>query len=183
MRLSEAIMLGSATVKMAAGDWNSCALGAACNALGMARHDPYWPFGLPPKINGKMIDGVLTLCMEFEPTCDRRMEILKRWPWTGVSVPFASTPTWCQEAALKLPQLEVNAATVVTYISIVTIGFDHCVVAGKMTLEQLVDWVRSVEPSCGECCSFECGCEKTQARVAACKEAEFAGAREEAVKA
>jgi hypothetical protein len=32
------------------------------------------------------------------------------------------------------------------------------VVAGTKTIEQLVDYVRSIEPECGECCEFTCGC-------------------------
>jgi hypothetical protein len=32
-----------------------------------------------------------------------------------------------------------------------------------MTFEQLVDYVRSVEPSCGECNRFECTCVKSAA--------------------
>jgi hypothetical protein len=29
---------------------------------------------------------------------------------------------------------------------------------GERTFEQLVDYVRSVEPDCGDCCKFECSC-------------------------
>lgn len=46
--------------------------------------------------------------------------------------------------------------------------FDNKVSTSQMTIEQLVDHVRSIEPSCGECCSFDCCCERG-ARV----EAEF----------
>ena len=41
MKLSEAIMLGSSTCKMERGNWNTCALGAAANAIGIERtEDP-----------------------------------------------------------------------------------------------------------------------------------------------
>lgn len=38
--------------------------------------------------------------------------------------------------------------------------FDNNVSTGHMTLDQLVDHVRSIEPPCGECCSFDCCCER-----------------------
>jgi hypothetical protein len=40
--------------------------------------------------------------------------------------------------------------------------FDHRVCTGEMTLEQLVDYVKSVEPECGECCRFDCVCRKVK---------------------
>jgi hypothetical protein len=43
--------------------------------------------------------------------------------------------------------------------------FDILVCAGRMTLEQLVDYVRSIEPDCGECNKFECTCVKDEATV------------------
>lgn len=36
--------------------------------------------------------------------------------------------------------------------------FDDLVCRDLMTFEQLVDYVRSVEPECGECNRFECSC-------------------------
>lgn len=41
--------------------------------------------------------------------------------------------------------------------------FDNQVCEGKMTLEELVDYVKSIEPSCGECCRFTCTCAKFEA--------------------
>lgn len=32
------------------------------------------------------------------------------------------------------------------------------VVDGDATFESLVDYVRSIEPECGECCQFDCAC-------------------------
>ena len=37
MKLSDAMMLGSVTCRMEPGNWNSCALGAAANAVGIPR--------------------------------------------------------------------------------------------------------------------------------------------------
>jgi hypothetical protein len=56
-------MLGSTTCKMLAGDWNTCALGAAGNAVGLMKNFEF------------VFGGVR---YEF----DRRHElILKTWPW------------------------------------------------------------------------------------------------------
>lgn len=38
--------------------------------------------------------------------------------------------------------------------------FDNKVSTGHMTLDQLVEHVRSIEPPCGECCDFDCCCER-----------------------
>lgn len=38
------------------------------------------------------------------------------------------------------------------------IGF-LSVMRGKHSFEELVDYIRSVEPECGECCEFQCKCE------------------------
>lgn len=43
-------------------------------------------------------------------------------------------------------------------------GGDHpdfsLVVEGRYSIEQLADYVRSIEPDCGECNQFECSCPK-----------------------
>lgn len=58
------------------------------------------------------------------------------------------------------------------------LGFDElidisdlfsAVTAAQMTFEQLVDFVRSIEPSCGECNKFECSCAKTEVEQPASK--------------
>ena len=38
--------------------------------------------------------------------------------------------------------------------------FDHMVCKGEMTFEELVDWVKSIEPECGECNEYQCICVK-----------------------
>lgn len=40
--------------------------------------------------------------------------------------------------------------------------FDYDVCGSKITFEELIDYVRSVEPSCGECNRFECDCVKEE---------------------
>lgn len=44
------------------------------------------------------------------------------------------------------------------YASWIWRAFDNDVCDGRMTLEQLADRVREMEPSCGECNRFECSC-------------------------
>lgn len=112
MRLSEAIMLGSTTCKMVAGDWNSCALGCAGNAVGIEQGDA----------NYKMSDGRR-----------RWHHIDDAWPWLSKE-PILSWDIWLM--------------------------FDNEVCEGKKTLEQLADFVRSIEPDCGECNLRKCVCEQ-----------------------
>lgn len=97
MRLSEAMMLGRVTCKMVACDWNSCALGAAENALGIAEHS-----------------------RDFS----RRIAAYNEWPWLQNECVCGCANNLCH----------------------ITQAFDRMVAPGKMTFEQLVDWVRSVEP-------------------------------------
>jgi hypothetical protein len=45
-----------------------------------------------------------------------------------------------------------------TYAKIIMRMFDGEVCTGKRTLESLVEYIRSVEPKCGECHYFNCQC-------------------------
>lgn len=118
MKLSEAIMLGSATCKMVAGDINNCALGAALNAVGAERHT----LSVSIKRVGEL---------EWSTTAgnDRYHALLERWPWL-----FAAAPG--------------QASWSPSYGMIVADLFDAHVVWGDMTLEQLADAVSAVEPQC-----------------------------------
>lgn len=98
MRLSTAMMLGSVTCKMVPGNWNSCAIGSAANAVGI----PNW---------GN--EGI-----------GRHVLIWQYWPWLG---------SLCSCGCGSFGSHIWNA-------------FDDNVCKGKMTIEQLIDWVRSVEP-------------------------------------
>jgi hypothetical protein len=65
MKLSEAMMLGSATCQMVEGNWNTCALGAAATAAGVRLYlDDQWND-----------DG------DLESLDDREREIVAMWPW------------------------------------------------------------------------------------------------------
>lgn len=118
MRLSEAMLLGSTTCKMVPGDWNSCALGCAGNAVGLA-----------PGVKAKGED--------------RAKLIHAVWPWLADS-----------------PNLMSSGEEIV---GLIWQQFDYDVCGGTMTLEQLVDYVRSIEPDCGECNQFQCSCPQTAA--------------------
>ena len=117
MKLSEAMMLGAATCRMEAGNWNSCAIGAAGNAMGVPQ--------------GKLLRGN-----------DRCRGLSAAWPWLWrAKNEFA----FCWESVAS--------------------RFDGAVCTGKMTLEELADYVRTIEPDCGECNRFECTCTPAVAEV------------------
>ena len=120
MKLSEAMLLGSATCKMVAGDWNSCALGAAGNAVGIPQ-----------------FDNILARALWIQDT----------WPWLR---------------NISRVQEYKGAELTINYCEEIWTRFDNEVVGGAMTLEQLVDYVKSIEPQCGECNKFECTCVKAE---------------------
>lgn len=115
MKLSEAIMLGSVTCKMEPGNMNSCAFGAALNAVGVPQES--WA------------------AMRYTP-------LVKMWPWLRL-----------HGGTIQLSDLGETIYR----------KFDLEVCTGSMTLEQLVDYVRSIEPDCGECNQFACTCTKPAA--------------------
>lgn len=114
MKLSEAMMLGSSTCKMVPADWNSCALGAAANAVGI-------PFAKDHTEESARIDAMI-----------------KYWPW------LYDDKGYTQE------------------FHTIWATFDDRVCKGLMTYEQLVDYVKSIEPECGECNQFKCTCTNTK---------------------
>lgn len=116
MKLSVAIMLGSTTCRMIPNDWNSCALGAAGNAIGI------------PEATAKIGCFSNQLCPDG---LIRLIHIQAEWPW-----------------------LQGNLLESVWRM------FDYEVCGGKKTLEQLVDYVSSIEPQCGDCNRFVCTCQK-----------------------
>ena len=68
-------------------------------------------------------------------------EVIRLWPWTQ-----HGNDNYLCELGVSVYQ-----------------KFDLNVCNGEMTFEQLVDYVRSIEPECGECNRFECICPKQQA--------------------
>lgn len=112
MKLSEAMMLGAATMKMERFRIESCAIGAAANALSLVAYDG---------------------------TFARLHAIFYTWPW--LAGPMLR--------GCRFPSQECTR---------IIRTFDNDVCDGSMTFEQLVDYVRSIEPACGECNRFECTC-------------------------
>src|SRR5690349_9489718 len=127
MKLSEAMMLGSVTCEMKPADFDTCALGAAGNAVGIPRKDK---------------------CHGFRLTA-----ISNYWPWIAVS------SKGCDGHSKDFVSMFSNGES--TWAEQIFYRFDRSVVREKtMTLEQLVDYVRSIEPACGDCNRFDCTCEK-----------------------
>jgi hypothetical protein len=118
MRLSEAIALGSLTMeKWKAGYLDGCALGMAANAVGCQRD------------------------------YDRLVE---KWPWIGGTQRMMLCPvSSCQhvgygknsDSVMNLPICTNVMACMIAHI------FDYHVMKNDWKLEQLVDWVRSIEPA------------------------------------
>jgi hypothetical protein len=112
MKLSEAMMLGTVTVLLEPFKMDSCALGAAANAVGIT-HENH----------------------------GRGIEIAERWPWI---VDRDGRRPWS------------------THGSTIASKFNDDVCSGRRTFEWLVDFVRFVEPECGECNRFDCTCVKAE---------------------
>lgn len=91
--------------------------------------------------------GGATLAMGMAGKRDH--EVL--WPWL------------CECYTMK-PRYN-SYAEVIGFGAADVLGFaDVC--SGTCTLEELADWVRSVEPECGECNRFECVCGKQAVELA-----------------
>jgi hypothetical protein len=140
MKLSEAMMLGSTTCKMEAGNWDSCALGCAGNAVGIEQTK--YP------VNSLLPDGVTPPWKA----------IYNQWPWLEQNREDSSPvnyvmPNGTFETRINYLNCEFLPAATHIYNR-----FDSMVCKGLMTLEQLVDYVRSIEPECGDCNRFDCLC-------------------------
>jgi hypothetical protein len=85
----------------------------------------------------------------FDGTYKRIDAIIKDWPWLG----FKSG----------------HNRYFSKYLNDIVTKFDYQVCEGKMTLEQLVDYVRYIEPECGECNEFECKCVNQPQEVEECQ--------------
>lgn len=138
MKLSIAMMLGRVTCKMKAGDWNTCALGAAGNAVGVPNFvkTPEWP----------------------APDDLRPHLLFAKWPWLLSEAPQPFERFFYCGA----PYYEGLGSA---WYGRITRRFDHEVCTGQMTFEQLADYVTSIEPECGECNKFVCSCVKAGENV------------------
>src|ERR1700679_2685819 len=79
---------------------------------------------------------------------ERYIRLVELWPWL-------STFHCCGLGAMR--EAVPSRAGAAIYVK-----SDDKVCAGKMTLEQLHDYITSVEPECGECNRFDRRCEKTE---------------------
>lgn len=139
MRLSEAIMLGSATCMRIAGDINSCAFGGALNAMGVPRamHMSMEPVpGYP---------GSYALAAACLPSVRERYRVATElWPWISGD-------------SAGMDQMNYLGEAIYT-------RFDNQVCTGEITLEELADYVRSIEPDCN-CNRFNCNCKESETGV------------------
>lgn len=91
---------------------------------------------------GCAIGGALLAVGDTREASSESFEIepyIQCWPWLA---------EMCPEGNSWVSKVGCNWAH----------GF-AAVCAGRLTIEQLADWVRSVEPACGVCCRFGCsGC-------------------------
>jgi hypothetical protein len=76
--------------------------------------------------------------------------IYRKWPWLEIRVEASE---FFHASHILCPIL---------WITEIWARFDKLVVCGEMTFEQLVDYVRSIEPECGECNRFQCTCVKVE---------------------
>jgi hypothetical protein len=122
---------------MKAGDWNTCALGAAGNAVGIPN---------------------------FVKT-PRQQLLFAKWPWLVSEVPQPFEPferiVYCGASYYY----EGLGSPWHPWHGRITRRFDEEVCAGRMTFEQLVDYMASIEPECGECNKFVCSCVKAEESV------------------
>lgn len=135
MKLSEAMMLGSTTCRMIPGDWNSCALGAALNAIGVPQQDA------------------------LTKKCPRSGAVKAIWPWLASSIPMRQPDhTYPDQQEVygfyyhlgsllphSLPYSDPTGqigifGTMITYL------FDYEVCRGKLSFENLVRLVQEWEP-------------------------------------
>lgn len=130
MRLSTAMALGRNLCSMEAGNWNSCALGVAGTAVGV-------PQARVIQFKGSVAIGEhpsLYNLYEMEDGDSRSQAIAEKFPWL------------------------YNRSAGKDWMKTLYTLFDDAVTKGSMTFEQLIDYVRSVEPDCETCCKFECSC-------------------------
>lgn len=73
----------------------------------------------------------------------------------AVGIPSSATMRRQRFIVTAWPWLQDNEHMAWDYIAR---KFNAEVCSGRMTFDRLVEWVRSAEPGCGECCRFECSC-------------------------
>lgn len=80
----------------------------------------------------------------------RAQPIQKAWPW----LKGTCEKEWIAGGFIAIADIQAER---------IWLRFDNLVCNGEMTFEALVDYVRSIEPECGECNRFECTCAPKEA--------------------
>jgi hypothetical protein len=96
-------------------------------------------------------DGVCVGCAMGGAVLAVGATVKQNSAWPGIFDSFA-TQWWPWLTQENLEEISVRFANVCIFAS---------------TIEQLVDYVRSIEPECGVCCRFDCTCVKTQSPILA----------------
>lgn len=134
MKLSDAMNLGATLCSMEAGNWNSCALGVAGTAVGV-------PQARVVKLHdNQAVRPAFRNLYLLEDESTRGEAIMEKFPWLRDT-------NYAEGNPLK------------SFSRCIFERFDNKVCGSEtITFEQLVDYVRSVEPDCDTCCKFECSC-------------------------
>ncbi len=130
MRLSEAILLGSSIVQpnpgVLLGEWDGIVFGCA---LGMACKAENLTVSNPKKLD----------------------PVTEHWPWTLAQISQRDRD-FCECIA---PEMRINSAQFIAHVFDCHLATTYFPLEPAWTLEQLVDWVRSVEPAEPEAENFE----------------------------
>jgi hypothetical protein len=70
--------------------------------------------------------------------------LVDQWPWLARQIPVEG------EDYYRTCLMEISYR------------FDQQVCGGKITLNDLLDYVRAIEPACGKCCNYNCACERAE---------------------
>jgi hypothetical protein len=70
--------------------------------------------------------------------------LLDQWPWLARQIPVEGKDFYR------------------TLLMEISYRFDQQVCGGEITLNDLLVYVRSLEPECGKCCNYDCACERAE---------------------
>jgi len=74
----------------------------------------------------------------------RYQGLVDQWPWLGRQIPVEGEDFYR------------------TLLMEISYRFDQRVCGEEITLNDLLDYVRSIEPECGKCCNYDCACERAE---------------------
>jgi hypothetical protein len=138
MHFSDAVMLGAVITDPEPFNLNHCAVGMGANAL-----------GIPESTPSQDADG-----------SRRRLAILATWPWLNHEDNFWLMAHWAEVYAIPhdhWPERSFRLALETPW-NFIAMVFNFNVFPGRVALEQLVEYIRKMEPECAECNRFDCHC-------------------------